>query len=296
MSEGTARVESTDALRIFRAALVKFAEAADLALGDAESELHRTLMWLETEQDTFWQHQVRKWTEQVAIAKDRVRQKKLFKDSTGRMLSAIDEEKALAIAVRRLEEAQEKLTNTRRWARKLPKELHNYKGGVQRLATTVAVAIPAAVARLDKLGGLLEAYVSLAAGTPRADASAPPPRETADAATGLPSMARGEAAPEDGGEGAPADLSRLPGFPQVGPAQVVLVRLAAQPSPDGRIAVADEDAFRVFDSAELAGDYARQHPLAQAEGRWAVCDAAGRPVHAWGVPTAAGGGLDEPRA
>src|SRR5687768_5439599 len=191
MPEG-ARVESVDALRSFRAALVKFAETANVALGDAESELQRTLVWLETEQDTFWQHQVRKWTEAVAAAKDKVRQKKLFKDSSGRFPSAVDEEKHLAVCLRRLEEAQQKHANTRKWARRLQRELHNYKGGVGQLATNVAHDIPVAIARLDKMGGILDAYVSLAARPGSAEPAAP---ILGQAAGDAGSMGRGDTAP-----------------------------------------------------------------------------------------------------
>jgi len=98
-----ARVHSIETLKIFKVYLLKFAEAANVALGDAESELHRIQMWLETEQQSFWQMQLRKRQEIVSRCKEAVRMKKVFKDSTGRQQSAVDEEKALQIAQRRLE-------------------------------------------------------------------------------------------------------------------------------------------------------------------------------------------------
>jgi hypothetical protein len=267
MPEGGARIESVDALRSFRAALVKFAEAANVALGDAESELQRTLVWLETEQDTFWQHQVRKWTEAVAAAKDKVRQKKLFKDASGKIPSAIDEEKHLAVCLRRQEEAQQKFANTRKWARRLQREIHNYKGGVGQLATNVAHDIPLAIARLDKLGGLLDAYVSLSAGPGISEASAPP-LGAAEGAGGPGSMGRGDTAPA---AEAPEDFAGLPGFPKVEPTQAVLVRLdAPSAAPDER--------FRVFNSVQAAEEYARQQAEPDDGGRWVVCDASGRVV------------------
>lgn len=160
MAEG-ARVDSLDVLKDFKAVLWKFQEAAIIALGDAESEVQRTLTWLETEQDSYWQGQVRKCQELVVRAKEAVRMKKVFKDSTGRQQSAVDEEKALQLAVRRLAEAEQKLASTRRWARLLQKEIELYKGGVQRFATTVQSEIPAAAAHLEKLAAKLDAYVAL---------------------------------------------------------------------------------------------------------------------------------------
>jgi hypothetical protein len=160
MGEG-ARVDSIDVLKEFKIALWKFQEAATVALGDAESEMHRILLWLQTEQDSHWQHQIRKREEIVGRCREAVRMKKVFKDATGRQQSAIEEEKALKVAMRNLEEAQQKLAMVRKWSRQLPKEIEMYKGGVQRFATTVQSDIPVAASHLDKLAQKLEAYVNL---------------------------------------------------------------------------------------------------------------------------------------
>lgn len=156
----SARVDSIDVIRSFRAALWKFAETANAALGDAESDVNKTLVWLENEQQTHWQHQVRLRMEAVAAAKDKVRQKQLFKDSTGRQQSAVDEQKLLAIAQRKLQEAEQKLAATKTWSRRMQRETHNYKGGVQRLQTMVSVDLPNAVATLDRMYAALEKYVA----------------------------------------------------------------------------------------------------------------------------------------
>jgi hypothetical protein len=158
---GYARVESVDALRLFRQALIRFAESANVALSDAEGEMTRVLVWLETEQDTYWQSQIRKRHEDVERARDAVRQKKLYKSPTGSTQSAVEEEKVLKIAQRRLEEAEQKLRAVRRYGPRLQKEIQNYKGGVQRLVGDVMTDIPLAVARLDKMIATLEMYAAL---------------------------------------------------------------------------------------------------------------------------------------
>src|SRR3954470_10065824 len=122
MSEG-ARVEDVELLRGMRAAMFKFAEAANVALADAEAEAQQTLVWLESEQRQFWQTQVRKSSEAVGRAAEAVRMKKIYKDASGRQSSAVDEEKALAVAKRRLEEAERKLENVRRYIPRLQREL-----------------------------------------------------------------------------------------------------------------------------------------------------------------------------
>ena len=186
MAEG-ARVESIEILKHLKLALLKFQEASTTALGDAESEMGRTLNWLQHEQDSFWKFQIRKREEIVGRCKEAVRMKKIFKDASGRQQSAIEEEKALKIAMAKLEEANQKLAAVRKWARILPKEIELYKGSVQRFATGVQSELPVAAAHLEKLAGKLQAYVSVSAG-----AAADGGGEGADA-SGV-SMGRGGAA------------------------------------------------------------------------------------------------------
>jgi len=175
MSQGGARVENIDALKAFKTCLWKFAEAANTALTEADAEIQRTMVWLETEQRQYWETQLRKCQEAVTRCKDAVRHKKLYKDSSGRTPSAVDEEKALRIALRRLEEAEQKAANTKRHARQLQKEYVLYRGQVQRFATCVENDLPVAVTQLSSMVESLEAYLALtmqAGGPPPMAASA----------------------------------------------------------------------------------------------------------------------------
>ena len=159
-----ARVQSIDALKHFRVALIKFAESANVSMGDADSEVQRTASWLAGSQQQYWETQIRKRHEFVNRCKDAVRQKKLFKDSTGRTQSAVDEEKALQKAMKALTEAEEKLVATKRHSIKMQRELHMYKGAVQAFGTCVASDIPNAIATLDRMIHKLEEYVALTSG------------------------------------------------------------------------------------------------------------------------------------
>jgi hypothetical protein len=161
MSDRVAKVEDLDAIKSLKRALWKFAETASVSLTDAESEMNRALMWLEHEQLQFWQTQLRKRADHVERCKEAVRMKKIFKDSTGRTQSAIDEEKALRLAIRKHEEAEEKLANVKKSTAKLRKEILNYKGHVQRFATAVQNDLPVASSQLDGLLDKLQQYIAL---------------------------------------------------------------------------------------------------------------------------------------
>jgi hypothetical protein len=156
-----ARVDNVDALKHFRAALFKFQEESNNALGDAESEMHKTLNWLENDQMSHWTNQIRKRTEDLNKAKEALRMKTAFKDATGRQASAVEEQKAVNAAGRRLEEAQQKLALTKQHSRKLVKEIQLYRGAVQRFATTLSSDIPQAAARLDQAVAQLQAYIAI---------------------------------------------------------------------------------------------------------------------------------------
>src|SRR5205814_7337188 len=72
MSEG-ARIQDIDALRALKRALWKFSEISAAAIADAEGDVQRTMMWLETEQRSHWQHQLRMRHELVNRAKEALR-------------------------------------------------------------------------------------------------------------------------------------------------------------------------------------------------------------------------------
>ena len=174
-----ARVEDVDAVKQVKLALQKFQESANVALSEAESDLIRTMLWIDTEQSAFWQGQVRKRTGLLSQAEERLRMKKVFKDSTGSKPSSVDEEKAVKIARQRLEEAHHKVAAVAKWKRQMEKISHDYKGSVQRLATTVQIEVPGTIAKLEVMARQLEQYIGYR------------PAEVASAATSVESSSAG---------------------------------------------------------------------------------------------------------
>ncbi len=160
MAEG-ARIHSVDALSIFRAALIKFAESGNVALTSADSDIERVLGWLEREQTVYWASQIRKRHEIVLRLEDAVREKRLYKNFDGTTKSAVDEIKMLQKAKAAEEEAKQKEQTVRKAILLLRKEAMMYKGRVQRLATTLQADIPAAVHSLDRMLDHIDAYMQV---------------------------------------------------------------------------------------------------------------------------------------
>ncbi len=191
MTDRIAKIDDLDVIKSLKRALIKFAETANVALTDAEGEVNRALMWLENEQRAYWEGQLRKRADHVERCKEAVRMKKLFKDSSGRTPSAVDEEKALRVAINRLDEAEQKQVNVKKFTNKLRKEILLYKGHVQRFATSVQNELPLAGAQLESLLDKLQQYVSLDTATEVKSAA---PTASPAAASEIPGgMSRGEA-------------------------------------------------------------------------------------------------------
>jgi hypothetical protein len=162
MADG-ARVDDLDVFRIFRGALLKFAQNAGQAIMNADSQAARTMTWLETEQTAYWQGQLRKRTEAVMRAQEAVRGKKLFRDSAGRIPSAVEEEKQLAKCLAAVQQAQEKISAIRKAVPRLQKEVEVYRGGISALSGALSGEIPKAVAMLDAMASRMEEYVNMRA-------------------------------------------------------------------------------------------------------------------------------------
>ncbi len=165
----SANVSSIDALRAFRTALIKFAESIDAALTDADADVRFTVTWLERDQIVYWKNQIRKRHEALERAKEALRHKELFKSPHGGRPSVVDEQKMVAKCKAALEEAEQKLVNVKRSIQRLHKQMTEFQGQIQRLASAVQSDVPAAVADLDRMVARLDEYVGLR--TPTAAAS-----------------------------------------------------------------------------------------------------------------------------
>ncbi len=151
--------------------------------------MHRVQGWLERDQANYWQAQLRKRAEYVEKCKEAVRMKKLFKGPDGRPASSVDEEKALAVAIKRFQEGEQKAKAVAAYSRKLPREILMYKGQVQRFSTALQSDVPVAAAQLGQMIIALETYISMQAATGAATDGGP--LITPDMA-GAQAMTRGE--------------------------------------------------------------------------------------------------------
>jgi len=158
-----AKVGSVDTLQELRSHLCSFAHIASTALEEANSDIQRTLIWLKQDRYRYWKVECRKRSEQFMRAKLELKRKQDIETSPmGGTYSFIDEKKALAVAQRALEEADQKLQNIQRWIPQLEREAYAFRGISQGLMELVEVEVPNSCALLDRMIDSLEAYLALA--------------------------------------------------------------------------------------------------------------------------------------
>jgi len=165
-----AEVRSIEALKDFRTALALYGEDTLAALGAAEAEVRRTVLWLQQDRPYYWQEQIKRRRERVASARADLFRLKLQKTPEHHPSLAEPKER-LRQAEARLQDAEKRLTLVRKWQPALQQAVLEYHGGIQRLKDMAAADVPGGVALLGRIIDALEAYLRVEA--PRTTAAEP---------------------------------------------------------------------------------------------------------------------------
>ena len=153
-----ANISSVDSLKEFRVGLIKARDALKSSLSETESDIQRLKIWLNQDQRKHWESAYRKRHEQCQTARRELQRKKNETTMLGNRRSFVDEEKAYQKARFQMEEAEQKLKAIKRWSTILEKEIFNYKGSVQALASITEDEMPKACANLESMIISLEKY------------------------------------------------------------------------------------------------------------------------------------------
>lgn len=154
-----ARVNSIDAIRDVRAALIVFNERAQSALGEVNSEAQKTIMRLRLEAGPRWAKRLRERQDAwVAARSELIRKQASFSSDNP---TCIEQRKLVEKAKAAAEEAQQKIERIKRLITELERQYTLYKGHVAGLSEQVSRSLPIAVARLDRMTDALEAYRSV---------------------------------------------------------------------------------------------------------------------------------------
>jgi hypothetical protein len=172
----SSNVQSLDALKEAKAALARFAEDAGALLANVDADVARMGQWITHERPSHWKQQVRKREEAVQAARQEISRKIMA--ASPEPASTVLERKLLAKAVEKLEEAEKRRANTRRWAGTWDKESLMARGSISQLADFIRADIPQAIAKIDRMMIQLEQYLSITA--PSADLTQSPDSRTSE--------------------------------------------------------------------------------------------------------------------
>lgn len=160
MSE-RANVRSVKALVDAKAALLEFSATAKAALSSAQTEIHRITQWLQSDRPAYWKHEIRKREDAMTQWKLEIQRKKLI--AAPDPASTVFEQRKLAQATARVASAKQRLAAVHRWQPIWEKEAANRMVLMRSLSDALAVDIPSAIGKLDRMIAALDAYAALKA-------------------------------------------------------------------------------------------------------------------------------------
>jgi hypothetical protein len=197
VTNSSAKVLSVQAIKDFRVSLVNFIEEARAALSSMDMELRRTRNWLERDQLSYWQMQVKRRHEEWMRARTELHRRQISQMGSD-VVSDTEQKEALRDAQRRLRLAEEKVEIVKRLIPQFQQAVSDYLSHAQPLGDHLSGGIEKSLFTLDRVVQSLEAYLAVA----------PPsaPREESLSSVGssnLPPVGRGgvetsKGRPDDG--------------------------------------------------------------------------------------------------
>jgi hypothetical protein len=156
MAEG-ANITSVDAITAFRAALIVYLSKARPLLEETSGEVLRMRQWLENDIQRYWENQLRLRGRKLEEARA-----ELFNAT----LSKLQEASALHVmavqrAERAMRECEAKLSVIKKWSRNLEDRTEPLLKQAGQFQTYLATDMPSAIAYLNQVIQVLEAYAEL---------------------------------------------------------------------------------------------------------------------------------------
>ena len=171
-----AHVTSVDALEAFRAHLINYIAKARPALEEVSADVLRTRLWLQNEQRTHWEAEIRRRGKKLEEA-----QQALFSARIANLREETTAEQTAYHRSRRaLDEAQDKLRILKNWNREFDSRVDPLVKQMEKLHTLLAHDLVQAVAYLSETVKALQAYadVPVPSAMPADSSSGGPASET----------------------------------------------------------------------------------------------------------------------
>ncbi|HTL59712.1 MAG TPA: hypothetical protein VL361_28840 [Candidatus Limnocylindrales bacterium] len=154
-----ARVTSLEALQAFRSNLIVYLSQARPLLEEVSASVLRTHLWLENEQRTHWENQIRRRLKELQQA-----QQALFSAKLGSFSHELSAgQVAVQRAKRSLDESETKLKVVKRWDRDYDGRVQPLVKQMEKMHTVLTMDMVQAVAYLTQAINTLAAYAEVKA-------------------------------------------------------------------------------------------------------------------------------------
>ena len=165
-----AKVTSIDALEAFRASLIVFLNKSHSAVDQVSDEIRRVRSWVQHDQRTHWENEVRRRARDLAQAEQEMLSARMTKARDN--LSA--QQQAVNKARHSLEEAQAKMRKIKLWVRDFDGTVDPLARGLNSLRGYLDHDMPQAIGYLREVQKIMEDYLDT-----RKPAQAPAPASAA---------------------------------------------------------------------------------------------------------------------
>jgi predicted ATPase len=180
-----ARVTSLDAIEAFRANLIVYLSQARPALEEVSADVLRTRMWLENDQRTHWENQLRRRAKQLEAAQQALFSARLSNLGHETAAQQMDFHRAR----RAMDEAETKLRIVKKWSREFEGHVQPLVKQVEKLHTIFSNDMAQAVIYLAQVINTLAAYAETRPSLNEGVAS--PPSSGQAGADQIPSVEKG---------------------------------------------------------------------------------------------------------
>lgn len=181
-----AHVVSLEAIESFRSHLIVYVSQARPALEEVSADVLRTRQWLENDQRTYWENQLRRRSKALEEA-----QAALFSSRVGMLHhETAAEQMAVHRAKRAVEEAEDKLRVLKRWRRDFDGRVQPLLKQMEKLHTVLSNDMVQAVAYLTQTITKLAEYAETKAPAAPSIPSAPRAAQDQSESAALPEGAK----------------------------------------------------------------------------------------------------------
>jgi seryl-tRNA synthetase len=158
MAGKSARIDSPEILKEFRAEFLKFAQACRQALAAVDSDVRSADGWLSRDQRLTLKMQIRKCDEAVNNAQREYNQARWDQKNLSRS-SGVEEKRVLDRAKRRKEELEQKAAAVEKWIVMLDDQVGKLNRPCLALSNLLDSTTPRALADIDRMLDRLDEYL-----------------------------------------------------------------------------------------------------------------------------------------